>query len=74
MPGLLMFILKEDNMKEYTLEQRRAYARNLPAKELMALAETYNESTSVGTVEAAIKDILNAEVERRIHNWEIAEV
>ena len=26
-------------MKEYTLEQRREYARNLPAKELMTLAE-----------------------------------
>lgn len=61
-------------MREYTIEQRRAYARNLPFQELMSLADTYNESTSVGTLEADIRDILNNEVERRINNWEIAEV
>jgi hypothetical protein len=61
-------------MKEYTLEQRREYARNLGVQELMELAEQYNQSTSVGTLEADIRHILNDEVERRINNWEIAEV
>ena len=61
-------------MKEFTLEQRREYARNLGVQELMNLAELYNQSTSVGTLEADIRDILNNEVERRINNWEIAEV
>jgi hypothetical protein len=61
-------------MKEFTLEQRRAYARNLGVQELMNLAEQYNQSTSVGTLEADIRNILNDEVERRINNWEIAEV
>jgi hypothetical protein len=61
-------------MKEFTSEQRREYARNLGVQELMELAETYNQSTSVGTLEADIRNILNDEVERRIYNWEIAEV
>jgi hypothetical protein len=61
-------------MKEFTLEQRREYARNLGVQELMELAEQYNQSTSVGTLEADIRNILNNEVERRINRWEIAEV
>ena len=61
-------------MKEFTLEQRREYARNLGVQELMELAEVYNQSTSVGTLEANIRDILNNEVERRINNWEVAYV
>ena len=61
-------------MKEFTLEQRREYARNLNVQELMELAEMYNQSTSVGTLEADIRNIINNEVERRINNWEIAEV
>ena len=61
-------------MKEFTLEQRREYARNLGVQELMELAELYNQSTSVGTLEADIRNILNDEVERRINNWEVAYV
>mgnify|MGYP003332698741 CR=1 FL=1 len=60
-------------MKEYTVEQRREYARNLPAKELMSLAEQYSNPTP-NTMEEVISKILDAEVERRIANWEIAEV
>jgi hypothetical protein len=68
---LLMFILKEDNMKEYTVEQRRAYARNLDIKVLMSLVEQYKDPTP-NTMESVIYDVLNAEVERRILNWEVA--
>ena len=60
-------------MKEYTVEQRRAYARSLPIEELMKLAEQYSNPTP-NTMEAVIYDVLNAEVERRIANWEVAEV
>ena len=61
-------------MREYTVEQRREYARNLGVQELMSLAEQYNQSSSVGTLEADIRNILNDEVERRMLNWDIAEV
>lgn len=61
-------------MKEFTVEQRREYARNLPTKELLSLAETYKEATTPGTLEVVIKNIIDAEVERRIFNWEIATV
>jgi hypothetical protein len=60
-------------MKEYTVEQRRAYARSLPIEELMKLVELYGNPTP-NTMEEVIYNILNAEVERRILNWEVAEV
>ena len=59
-------------MKEYTIEQRQEYARSLPTKELLSLAETYKEANTPGTLEVVIKNIIDAEVERRIYNWEIA--
>ena len=61
-------------MKEYTIEQRREYVRNLSTKELLRSAEMYKEATTPGTLEIVIKNIIDAEVERRILNWEIAEV
>ena len=61
-------------MKEYTLEQRREYARNLPTADLMHFAEIYNENKSTGGEVGITRDIINAEVERRINNWEVAEV
>jgi hypothetical protein len=60
-------------MKEYTVEQRRAYARSLPIEELMKLAEQYSNPTP-NTMEAVIYNILTSEVERRILNWEVAEI
>ena len=60
--------------KTLTKEQYRKLARDMNVQELMGLAETFNECTSVNTVEALIRDVLNDEVERRINNWEIAEV
>lgn len=59
-------------MKEYTIEQRQEYARSLPTNELLSLAETYKEANTPGTLEVVIKNIIDAEVERRIYNWEIA--
>jgi hypothetical protein len=63
--------MMENNMREYTVEQRRAYARGLDIKELMNLVEQYSNPTP-NTMESVIYNILNAEVERRILNWEVA--
>lgn len=57
-----------------TKAEYETIARNMGVQELMGLAETFNQCTSVNTTEALIKDVLNDEVERRINNWEIAEV
>jgi hypothetical protein len=65
--------MMENNMREYTVEQRRAYARGLDIKELMSLADQYSNPTP-DTMEAVIYNILTEEVERRILNWEVAEV
>ena len=60
--------------KTLTKEQYQQLARDMGVQELMGLAETFNECTSINTVEALIKDVLNNEVERRINNWEVAYV
>jgi hypothetical protein len=60
--------------KTLTREQYQQLVRNMGVQELMGLADTFNECTSVNTTEALIRDVLNNEVERRINNWEIAEV
>lgn len=60
-------------MKEYTIEQRKEYAQTLPIEELMKLAEQYSNPTP-NTMEQVIYNILTEEVERRILNWEVAEV
>jgi len=62
--------------KTLTKEQYQQLARNMGVQELMGLADTFNEctTTTVNTTEALIRDVLNNEVERRINNWEIAEV
>lgn len=52
----------------------REYIRNLSTKEVMHYADMYNECRSPGEEVARVKDMLNAEMERRIANWEVAEV
>jgi hypothetical protein len=61
-------------LKFQTAETYRAMVRNMGVQELMGLADTFNESSSLTANEKAIQDILNNEVERRIYNWEICEV
>lgn len=62
-------------MSKYrTAVEYKEIVRNMGVQELMGLAETFNESSSLDAQEVVIKDILNNEVERRINNWEIAEV
>ena len=75
MPGLLMFILKEDNMKLYrTVTEYQAIVRTMPVQEVDGLFETFQNSTTRTAEETKIMDILEAEIERRIANWEIAYV
>jgi hypothetical protein len=52
----------------------KEYVRNLPIQELMHWAEIYNENTATDGEVSTARGILNDEVERRINNWEIAEV
>lgn len=62
-------------MSKYrTATEYQAIMREMGVQELMGLAETFNESQTLTTGEVAIRDVLNNEVERRINNWEIAEV
>jgi predicted metal-dependent TIM-barrel fold hydrolase len=60
--------------KTLTKEQYQQLVRDMGVQELMGLAETFNECSTVNTTEALIRDVLNNEVERRINNWEIAQV
>jgi hypothetical protein len=57
--------------KTLTKEQYQQLVRNMGVQELMGLAETFNECSTVNTTEALIRDVLNDEVERRIYNWEM---
>ena len=50
------------------------FYRALPTQELIRLADIVNSSSTMNPRELQIKNIINAEVERRIYNWEIAEV
>ena len=62
-------------MSKYrTFAEYKEMVRNMGVQELMGLAETFNECQSLGAKDVVLKDILNNEVERRINNWEIAEV
>ena len=59
--------------KYRTLTEYKEMVRSMPVKEPVALAEAFNECQSLGVKDVVIKDILNAEVERRIANWEMTE-
>jgi len=52
----------------------REFYRALPFQELMRLADMANASAIMNPREAEVRNMLNDEVERRINNWEIAEV
>jgi hypothetical protein len=52
----------------------REFYRALPFQELMRLADMANDSSIMTPREAEVRNMLNDEVERRINNWEIAEV
>jgi len=62
-------------MSKYrTREEYQAIVRTMPAQELSSLLDTFWSSTTLTAGERAIRDVLDAEMERRIMAWEIAEV
>ena len=62
-------------MKKYlTKEEYQAIAKTMPAKELSGLLDTFWSSTTLTEGEKAIRDVLDAEMERRIMAWEVAQV
>jgi len=62
-------------MSKYrTREEYQAIVRTMPAQELSSLLDTFWSSTTLTEGEVAIRDVLDAEMERRIMAWEIAEV
>lgn len=58
-------------MKNYTVEQRREYVRNMSTEDLMNAAEIYNDCKSSGGEVEIVRNIINEEVERRIMEWEL---
>jgi hypothetical protein len=46
----------------------------MPAQELSSMLDTFWSSTTLTPGEQAIRDVLDAEMERRIMAWEIAQV
>jgi hypothetical protein len=61
-------------MKYLTKEEYQAKARTMPAQELSSMLDTFWSSTTLTEGEQAIRDVLDAEMERRIMAWEIAQV
>ena len=63
-------------MKKYlTVDQYRARVRTMSVKELEVLVETFTiHHNSLNKEEMAIARIVDMEIERRILNWEMAEV
>lgn len=63
-------------MKKYlTVDQYRARVRTMSIKELEVLVETFTiHRDSLNQEEMAIARIVDMEIERRILNWEVAEV
>ena len=60
--------------KYRTVAEYQEIVRKMPTQEVVGLAETYNECKTLGVKDVLIKDILNAEMERRIYNWEAVQV
>ena len=61
-------------LKYQTTAEYKEMVRNMGAQDLMNMADMYNEFQNPGVKDIEVRNILNNEVERRIYNWEIAEV
>ena len=62
-------------MSKYrTVAEYKEMVRAMHTKELIGLNDTYQNCQSLGVNDIIIRDIIEAEVERRILNWEIVEV
>jgi hypothetical protein len=64
----------ENNMSKHRNADYRQLVRNMPIQEIDSLFETFQNSTTRTALETEIMDILEAEIERRIANWEVCEI
>ena len=60
--------------KYLTPVEYKQIVRNMPIQEVDGLFETFKNSTTRTNQETQIMYILEAEIERRIANWEVAYV
>ena len=60
--------------KYLTPVEYKQIVRNMPIQEVDGLFETFQNSTTRTLQETQIMYILEAEIERRIANWEVAYV
>jgi hypothetical protein len=61
-------------MSKHRAADYRQIVRNMPTQEIDGLFETFQNSTTRTDVETEVMNILEAEIERRIANWEVAYV
>ena len=61
-------------LKYQTVAEYRAMLRDLSTPDLLTLSEAYQGSASPGVSDLVYQGLIDAEVERRIANWEIAHV
>ena len=62
-------------MSKYrTVAEYKEIVRNMPFKEVEGLFDTYMNCQSRGVNDDIIMNVLEAEIERRIANWEVAYV
>lgn len=61
-------------MSKHRNTDYRQIVRNMPVQEIDSLFETFQNSTTRTPIETEIMNILEAEIERRISNWEVAYV
>jgi hypothetical protein len=65
----------ENNMSKYrTVTEYKEIVRSMPIQEVDGLFETFQNSTTRTAEETQIMNVLEAEIERRIANWEVAYV
>jgi len=61
-------------MSKHRNADYRQIVRNMPIQEIDGLFETFQNCQTRTALETEIMDILEAEIERRIANWEVAYV
>lgn len=59
-------------LKYQTVTEYRAMLRELSTADLLTLSEVYQGGASPGVSDLIIHELIDAEIERRIANWEVA--
>jgi hypothetical protein len=67
--------MMENNMSKYrTVAEYKQIVRTMPIQEVDGLFETFQNCQTRTAQETEIMNVLEAEIERRIANWEVAYV